>query len=163
MSESIDAFEADNITVQSLMDKARMAARQSYSPYSNFAVGAALLLKDGSVITGTNFENASYGLALCAETVAVATANAAGHLADIRAIAICGGKFDQGNFIGRDIIYPCGRCRQILNEAAQIGHYDIMVYCGSAEVSEIESYRLSALLPHSFGPKNLNITSPKQH
>ncbi|AAV89488.1 cytidine deaminase [Zymomonas mobilis subsp. mobilis ZM4 = ATCC 31821] len=159
MSESIDAFEAGNITVKSLMDKARTAARQSYSPYSAFAVGAALLLKDGSVITGTNFENASYGLTLCAETVAVATANTAGHLAHIRAIAICGGKFDEDRFIGHDIIYPCGRCRQVLNEAAEIGHYDIMVYCGSAEGSEIEPHRLSTLLPHSFGPKNL--TSPK--
>ncbi|MFT8736982.1 MAG: cytidine deaminase [Zymomonas mobilis] len=162
MSESINAIEADNTTVKSLVDKARQAARQSHSPYSGFAVGAALLLQDGSVITGTNFENASYGLTLCAETVAVATANANGQLGNIKAIAICGGQFDgKGQFLGEEIIYPCGRCRQVLNEAAQMGHYDMMVYCTSAAGSKVESYRLSTLLPHSFGPENLNIPSRK--
>ena len=66
-----------------LIAAARVAARHAHAPYSRFAVGAALLLTDGSIVTGTNFENASYGLSLCAETVALATANAAGRLRDV--------------------------------------------------------------------------------
>ena len=64
------------MTDADLISAARKASEQSYSPYSNFAVGAALLFADGSVVTGTNIENASYGLALCAETVAVSKAMA---------------------------------------------------------------------------------------
>ena len=63
---------------QELIEAARLAARNAYAPYSNFGVGAAVLLTDGSVVTGANFENASYGLSLCAETVALAAANAQG-------------------------------------------------------------------------------------
>ena len=66
-----------------LIAAAREAARHAHAPYSRFAVGAALLLADGSIVTGCNFENASYGLSLCAETVALATANAQGKLADV--------------------------------------------------------------------------------
>ena len=69
-----------------LIAAAREAARHAHAPYSRFAVGAAVLLTDGSVVTGANVENASYGLSLCAETVAVATASAQGRLADIVAV-----------------------------------------------------------------------------
>src|SRR3546814_7040356 len=65
-----------------LIDAARVAASHAHAPYSRFAVGAALRLTDGSIVTGANFENASYGLSLCAETVALACANAQGRLAD---------------------------------------------------------------------------------
>ena len=74
-----------------LVEAAREAARHAHAPYSRFAVGAALLLGDGTIVTGTNFENASYGLSLCAETVALATANAQGRLADVVAVAVIGG------------------------------------------------------------------------
>ena len=63
----------EEVGVAVLVDAARAAARFAHAPYSRFAVGAALLLKDGSIVTGTNFENASYGLSLCAETVDVST------------------------------------------------------------------------------------------
>ena len=66
------------MTDQELIDAARQAAQHSYSPYSKFPVGAALRFADGSIVTGTNIENASYGLALCAETVAVSKAMADG-------------------------------------------------------------------------------------
>jgi len=140
-----------------LIDSAREAAANAHAPYSSFAVGAALLLDDGSVITGANFENASYGLSLCAETVAVATANAAGRLRDIVAIGVVGGRIENGGLAGTDPVRPCGRCRQILNEAAQIGGRDIAVHCGSADGSAIEHFTLAALLPHAFGPNDLGI------
>ena len=77
---------------QALIAAARAAARNAYAPYSNFAVGAAVLLSDGSVVTGANFENASYGLSLCAETVALAKAGTEGRLADVVAIGVIGGR-----------------------------------------------------------------------
>src|SRR5690606_36001066 len=80
-----------NEAEQALVAAARAAMMQAHAPYSKFAVGAAVRLTDGTIITGSNFENASYGLSLCAETVAIACANAQGRLRDIAAIAVMGG------------------------------------------------------------------------
>ncbi|WP_375428279.1 cytidine deaminase [uncultured Sphingomonas sp.] len=139
-----------------LIAAARSAAKNAYAPYSRFAVGAAVLLADGAIVTGANVENASYGLSLCAETVAVATASAQGRLADIVAISIVGGLMDaDGAAHGTDPIRPCGRCRQVLNEAAQLGGRDLDIRCGGITGDQVEEHRLSDLLPHSFGPANL--------
>jgi cytidine deaminase len=142
---------------KTLIDAAREAARNAHAPYSNFAVGAALLMTDGSIVTGTNFENASYGLSLCAETVAAARANAEGKLREIVAVGIVGGMMRGGIAHGSDPIRPCGRCRQVLNEAAQMGGRDLAVYCAGAEGEAHETHRLSDLLPHAFGPGDLGI------
>lgn len=140
-----------------LIATARDAARHAHAPYSNFAVGAAVMLTDGSVITGANFENASYGLSLCAETVAIATASAAGRLGDVVAIGVIGGTMRDGVAHGEDVVRPCGRCRQVLNEAAQIGGRDLRVYCAGAEGDGVQEYLLSDLLPDAFGPADLGI------
>jgi cytidine deaminase len=141
-----------------LIEAAREAARNAHAPYSRFAVGAALLLTDGTIVPGTNFENASYGLSLCAETVALAAANVAGRLRDVVAVGIVGGAMKAGGEIGGDeAIYPCGRCRQVLNEAAQLGGRDIAIYCASGDGRELRTHRLSELLPHAFGPGDLGI------
>lgn len=140
-----------------LIAAARDAARNAHAPYSGFAVGAALLLSDGRIVTGCNFENASYGLSLCAETVATARANADGRLRDIVAVGIVGGMMRDGVAQGTDPIRPCGRCRQVLNEAAQMGGRDLAVYCAGAEGEAFETHRLSDLLPHAFGPGDLGI------
>ena len=148
----------EEVGVAVLVDAARAAARFAHAPYSRFAVGAALLLKDGAIVTGTNFENASYGLSLCAETVALATANAQGRLADVIAIAVTGGTMNaDGMPTGSAVVGPCGRCRQVINEAAQFGGRDLPVYCAAADGSAVERHLLSALLPHAFGPKNLGL------
>lgn len=139
---------------QALIAAARAAARNAYAPYSNFAVGAAVLLSDGSVVTGANFENASYGLSLCAETVALAKAGTEGRLADVVAIGVIGGRIGHADTAP---VSPCGRCRQIINEAAQLGGRDIPVFCGGAEGGEIARYMLSELLPAAFGPKDLGL------
>ena len=144
-------------TPADLIAAARAAARHAHAPYSNFAVGAAVLLADGSIVTGCNFENASYGLSLCAETVALATANAQGRLADVVESGVIGGKLIDGTPVGGDPVGPCGRCRQVLNEAAQIGGRDILIHCAGAEGEQIATYRLSELLPHAFGPADLGI------
>ncbi|WP_367179641.1 cytidine deaminase [uncultured Sphingomonas sp.] len=141
-----------------LIAAARAAALHAHAPYSRFAVGAALLMRDGSLVTGANFENASYGLSLCAETVAVASASAAGRLNDIVEVAVIGGMMDaHGTPTGTGTVNPCGRCRQVLNEAAQMGGRDLMVHCGAAEGDAVVTYRLSELLPDAFGPADLGI------
>lgn len=130
-----------------LIAAARAAAGQAYAPYSNYPVGAALLFDDGAVITGCNTENASYGLSLCAETVAVAKALEAGRRGGLVAVAVI------GLAAGAEPISPCGRCRQMLNEVASLGGTDPVVLCvGDAQVRRVA---LSVLLPHAFGPSNL--------
>jgi cytidine deaminase len=146
-------------TEQDLIARAREAALHAHAPYSRFAVGAALLMADGGVVTGANVENASYGLSLCAETVAVATASAAGRLAEIVAVAVVGGPMDAaGRPTGEHPVSPCGRCRQVLNEAAQMAGRDLPVHCGAAEGDSVHTYRLSDLLPNAFGPRDLGVT-----
>ncbi|MBV1691623.1 cytidine deaminase [Novosphingobium sp. G106] len=133
-----------------LIAAARAAAVQAYAPYSNFHVGAALAFADGSVVTGSNVENASYGLSLCAETVAAASAMNAGRRGGLVAVAVIGGK--PGG--GPATVTPCGRCRQVLNELAQLGGTDPLIWCAGGE--EVLELRLSELLPHAFGPANLD-------
>lgn len=140
-----------------LIAAAREAATRAHAPYSNFGVGAALLLTDDTIVTAANFENASYGLSLCAETIALATASSAGRLADVVAIGVIGGAIRDGVVTGDTPVSPCGRCRQVINEAAQIGHRDIVVWCGGAEGDAIDRHLLSELLPHAFGPADLGI------
>ena len=142
------------MTPHDLIAAARAAAGNAHAPYSRFAVGAAALLTDGTVVTGANVENASYGLSLCAETVAIATASAQGRLADLVAIAVVGGAMD-GH--GSDPVRPCGRCRQVLNEAAQLGGRDLTVWCAGLTGDALEEHRLSDLLPHAFGPADLGL------
>ena len=137
-----------------LITAARMAAANAYAPYSGFSVGAALLMDNGDVIVGANFENASYGLSLCAETVAAAIASAAGRLSEIVAVGIVGGMTGKE---GVDPVLPCGRCRQVLNEAAELGKRDLAIYCSGLTGGPIEHYRLSDLLPHAFGPASLGM------
>ena len=142
-----------------LVAAARDASRNAHAPYSRFAVGAAVLLDDGTVIIGANFENASYGLSLCAETVAIATASAAGRLRDIVAIGVIGGVMDaDGRATGASPVSPCGRCRQVINEAAQMGGRDLPVHCGAAEGDAIRTYVVSELLPDAFGPADLGVS-----
>lgn len=139
---------------QTLVAAAREAATHAYAPYSNFAVGAAVLLTDGSVVTGANFENASYGLTLCAETVALATVNSLGRFRDVVAIGVIGGRIGHADTAP---VSPCGRCRQVINEAAQVGGRDLPVHCGAAAGDAIATYKLSELLPAAFGPADLGI------
>ena len=141
-------------TAERLIEAARGAAANAWAPYSRFSVGAALLMADGSIVTGANVENSSYGLSLCAETVAVAKASAEGRMRDIVAVGIVGGMTGQD---GIEPILPCGRCRQILNEAAQAGKRDLKVWCSGLTGGPIADYSLSDLLPHAVGPANLGI------
>ena len=135
-------------TRDSLIAAARDAATRAYAPYSNYHVGAALGFADGSVVTGANVENASYGLTLCAETVAVGKALSEDWRGRLEAVAVIGGK--AGAVGAGDPVTPCGRCRQVLNEMAALGDNDPQVWCvGETEVLDL---LLSDLLPRAFGP-----------
>ena len=101
----------DKNTIQLLVEKAEQARGHSYSPYSNFSVGAALLCADGSIYLGTNIENASFTPTVCAERVAFFSAIFDGKH-DFVAIAIVGGKKDEGG----NYCPPCGVCRQVMSE-----------------------------------------------
>ncbi len=133
----------DHPTAERLLAAARDAAGRAYAPYSRFPVGAAVLTADGSVMTGCNVENASYGLTVCAERVAVASAIAAGHRS-IVAIAVTAPR--------ATTVTPCGACRQVLNEFKLPGR-DLVVILDGVEGPEL--VLLSDLLPRAFGPRDL--------
>jgi cytidine deaminase len=119
-----------------LLDQARQARTRAYAPYSRFRVGAALLCEDGTVFTGCNVENASYGLAMCAERVAIGAAVAAGYQR-FTAVAVMG--------TGPGATAPCGACRQVIAEFAP----GCPVYC-AGESGEALHTTMAALLPHQF-------------
>ncbi len=122
--------------LDNLVDAATEASRHSYSPYSNFPVGAAVLTPSGKIYTGTNIENSSYGATICAERVAIFKAISEGE-EKILAIAVYTD--------AATIAFPCGMCLQVLTEFAE----DIPVILASD--SGMRSYMLSDLLPHRFG------------
>ena len=130
-----------------LLRAARDAASRAYAPYSGFPVGAAALTAEATVVSGCNVENASYGLTVCAERVAVWTAVAAGHRA-IRAVAVVAPQAPGAT--------PCGACRQVLNELAPPSADLIVVLDGQNGPEQVP---LSDLLPRSFGPRNLAVTA----
>ncbi len=124
-----------------LVRRAVEARSKAYAPYSGFAVGAALLTKDGRVFTGCNVENASYGLTVCAERVALFKAVSEG-VREFRALAVA---------CGQGPCAPCGACRQVLYEFAP----DLLLILADGEGKAWETVRLSELLPRGFGPKEL--------
>jgi cytidine deaminase len=145
----MDCGTAVTIDRDTLIAAARAVQANAYAPYSQFHVGAALGFADGTVVSGANVENASYGLSLCAETAATASAMNGGARGGLEAVAVVGGMDGAPG----PVVTPCGRCRQVLNELAQLGGTDPVVWCaGDGEVLEL---RLSELLPHAFGPGNL--------
>src|SRR5512136_1967495 len=124
---------------EELIALATEARRKAYAPYSHYRVGAALLTASGKVYTGANVENASYGLAICAERTAAVKAVSDGDR-DFLAIAVV---TENGGT-------PCGACRQVLNEFGQ----DMRVLI-AGENGKYQAYQLPELLPASFGPAQL--------
>ena len=124
---------------EKLLEVAAKAAEKAYSPYSNYQVGAALLCADGEVFTGCNVENSSYGLTVCAERIAIFSAVADGRN-DFVALAVVA--------IGEHMPYPCGACRQVLNEFCR---EEFSVYIAKADaLNDYEVICLAELLPHGF-------------
>ena len=132
----------NKITSRELSLAAIEAMKKSYSPYSNFTVGAALLTKDGKVYTGANIENASYTPTICAERTAIFTAVHNGER-EFEAIAIVGGH--QGDIKG--VTAPCGVCRQVMSEFCSPDFKVILVTNPDGDYVE---ETLGALMPYMF-------------
>ena len=126
-----------------LVELAFSMLERSYSPYSGFAVGAALLCADGAVLTGCNVENAAYGSTICAERTALVKAVSEGRRDGFAALAIAGRS--------EDYCWPCGACRQMLHEFAP--GLRLLVARGDGD---FVSTTLDALFPCGFGPKSLH-------
>lgn len=132
-----------------LMKLAQEAREYAYAPYSGFAVGAALLCEDGSVVTGCNVENAAYSPGNCAERTAVFKAVSEGKK-KYKSIAVVGAK--QGEVLnGNNVCSPCGVCRQVLGEFCEATSFFVYVTDGR----ELFVYTLEELLPMAFGPAQL--------
>ena len=132
---------ARNLDLERVMQAARDAAENAYAPYSNFHVGAAILTEGGAIHAGCNVENASYGLAICAERNAATTmALANPEDREIRLVAVFSPDASP--------CFPCGACRQVLRE---FGCKEVVV----EDESGLRRYPFEEILPHSFGPEDL--------
>ena len=144
------------MTDADLIAAARAAALKAYAPYSKFSVGCAILSADGEMVSGANMENACYRLGLCAEVSALTLAQATFGLSKVARIAVAGGDGSSGDLIGKASVTPCGGCRQAILEAAQLSGVDVEILCASGDGQTVEHYKISALIPHGFGPASLN-------
>ena len=136
------------MTPNELMKMALSAMKMSYSPYSGYRVGAALLAKNGKVYTGCNIENAAYSPTVCAERCAVFKAVSEG-VCEFDAIAVVGSRSSDG--VPRTA-FPCGVCRQVLSEFCDTESFMIYVL---GQDGDVEGHTLAQLLPESFGKSDL--------
>jgi len=130
------------MTNELLVQEAKKASEFSYSPYSQFRVGAAVLCSDGSVFTGCNVENASYGATICGERTAMVKAISCGHTDFVKLAVYCPDSADFG--------MPCGICRQFMAEF----NYDLEIIIGRPD-GKIKVWTLRQLLPDAFTPDSL--------
>ena len=137
----------EQVMVEKLIDTAIAQLKLSYTPYSNFKVGAALLTKSGKIYTGCNIENASYTPTNCAERTAFFKAVSEG-VRDFQAICIVGGK--DGKLT--EYTAPCGVCRQVMMEFCNPKTFQIIL---AVDKERYEIYTLEELMPLGFGPLNL--------
>ena len=126
-------------TNEELLNIAKEVSKNSYSPYSKFPVGACVLYENGNTYSGCNIENSSYGLSLCAERNAISTVIASGETSNILKIAIYSPKSSK--------CYPCGACRQWLQEFEKGQNIQIIL---EGENNELLVYGINELLPYSF-------------
>jgi len=126
-----------------LIERAKQAMKNAYAPYSGFHVGAAIKLKNGNIIIGSNVENASYGLSNCAERTCIFSVYSQGYRKeDIDSMALV------SDFTGKTM--PCGACRQVL---AELYPHDAPIYCVSKDI--VETVYIKDLLPHAFSSEDL--------
>lgn len=133
---------------RALLEVAKDAADKAYAPYSQFPVGAALTCSDGTVISGCNVENASYGLTVCAERNAIATAVAQGHRTFDSIVVYTPQK---------SLIPPCGACRQVIAEFMPANGAVVLVN----DYGESQSWTVEQMLPAAFGPSDLSNSKEK--
>ncbi len=151
IEEYLNIYEL-NDTDKKLVYEAQEATKSAYAPYSNFQVGAAVLLENGEIVRGNNQENSAYPSGLCAERVALFYANSKFPKVPVKAIAICA--FHNKKFTSSPIP-PCGSCRQVMLETEMRFDSPIRVIMyGSGKIQAINS--IKNLLPLNFTGENLN-------
>lgn len=134
------------LTKEQIINEAKEASKTSYSVYSGYQVGAAIELKDGSIIHGANVENAVYGLTMCAERVAMFKMYSMGYKKE--------DVVNFGLYVNSDKLgTPCGSCRQVMVELIPM---DTVVHMG-ANVEETKSLMVKELLPHTWDVHNLDV------
>ena len=136
-----ERLEMDKNLKHTLVQEAIKASKLAYAPYSHYMVGAALLTKSGTIFAGSNIENASYGLASCAERNTIFKAVTEGEK-DFVMIAV----------VTKDGGFSCGACRQVMNEF----NPELLVIIANDKGEILHEKPLSKLLPHAFGPGNLD-------
>ncbi len=153
--EVFESISGCSVSIQKLMKKAQEARAKAYAPYSNFYVGAAILLENGTIVTGSNQENASYPAGLCAERTALFYAGAKYPNQKIKSIALTAGPKGEENL---KPVPPCGSCRQAIAEYEQKQKPPISIYFmgTSGEVKMVKS--LLDLLPLAFNKDFLDGT-----
>lgn len=139
--DGIEPTQVDRAILES-----QKAKSGSYSPYSKFRVGCCILTKDGTYITGSNVENATYGATICAERAAIVKAVTSSHRADWVCVAINSDMRD-------NYIPPCGICRQTIRE---FGKEDLPIIMTNCDTSVKKIMTLNELLPESFGPDHFH-------
>ena len=151
---TIKIYSPDELSAeeQQLVEAAKKATTRSYAPYSHFHVGAAALLANGEIISGTNQENAAYPSGICAERTTLFYANSQHPQQAVKALAIAA-RTSEGHWTETPIS-PCGACRQVMTETEnRYGKPMKVLLCSAQEVFVIESAK--DLLPVSFGSKDL--------
>ena len=133
--------------ISELVGEALNMRSRSYSPYSEFSVGAALLSADGKIYGGSNIENAAYPVTICAERTAMIKAVSEG-VREFRAIAVAGGREKDPEGYS----FPCGSCRQFMREFCDSGSFVVIV---ARSKEDYRIFTLEELLPNSFGPESL--------
>ena len=139
-------MKANDQIVQKMRAEAEAAMKNAYCLYSNFRVGAAVLSEEGEIFAGCNVENASYGLTICAERNAIFQAVAKGAISKerkLKAVVVV--------TPAEKLTPPCGACRQVIYEFCEQADADIFIF----GANKTGSFKLSALLPEAFGPKDL--------
>jgi cytidine deaminase len=151
---TIKIYSPDELSAeeQQLVEAAKKATTRSYAPYSHFHVGAAALLANGEIISGTNQENAAYPSGICAERTTLFYANSQHPQQAVKALAIAA-RTSEGHWTETPIS-PCGACRQVMTETEnRFGKPMKVLLCSAQEVFVIESAK--DLLPVSFGSEDL--------
>jgi cytidine deaminase len=147
--DSIEDIQKDDAA---LLQKAREATNKAYAPYSNFFVGAAAKLKDGTIVTGANQENASFPVGICAERVLLSSVSSQHPSESIETIAV---SYDNRNGESNKPVSPCGMCRQTLFEYEQRQQKSIRLILGGMEGEVYVIEKAGMLLPLSFTKEDI--------
>ncbi len=164
ISQSVVFTEYDSIKEldsgdQTLLNKAEEAALSAYAPYSNFKVGAAILLESGEIVIGSNQENAAYPTGTCAERVALFSASANYPTSKMKTLAIVAKPLDVEM---DEVLTPCGACRQAISEYEMNQESPIRIIMSSGTGKILTCDGIDSLLPLKFNAKNFSLGKPEQ-